>query len=323
MTVSARFPFVQFEFSHNIGPPEGRYIVRPFDPELSPITQDEPEIVQPGHAVAAARAEDERQAALLGHADVLLVKTRGGIAAKAKRMRRSRDEDPGDEVALAVVTVIKATRQLTDASAQQELMRSLSDEDEAEKRVDDALYIANRAVSAYRVCSADPYVATLTRFDARRVLAGWGTGEKLNVGDHDEAVRVPLPRGPRVSRADRLMPTQGMAAVLAGREPAFEGEELLLRVLIDLEQGRLRAAALGLRAATELLIAELGEEAMPRDLLERYRELLKAHQGVTQLAELATREQLSLKEGEKLAEVAEATGALVDSWRYRADRTDR
>lgn len=315
-----RFPFVQFEFAHNIGPPEGRYIVRPHGG--APAVEAEEEAVRPGHALEAARAEDERLANLLGHADVLVLRVRSAPAARLWRTgRRSRDNGASvGEVPLVVATVIKSTEILADRGAPKTLMQRLrDDEDERERRVLESLAVVNRAVSAYRVCAADPYVTPVTRFDARIVRAGWGSNDKLKSAEYDDAVVVPEPRTPRMSRADRLMPTQGMAAVLSGSTPVLESEELLLKVLLDLDQDRVRGAAVGLRAATDLLVCELGAEQLQESLAERYAELVASGERVIALADNATRQPLTDAQRDEVAALAETAGALVDQWRYRPE----
>src|SRR5207247_1775623 len=115
------------------------------------------------------------------------------------------------------------------------------------------LAVVNRAITAYRLCAGDPHAVGVTRQDARTVRVGYGTGELVFHGSWEQAIEVPPPRAPKVKREVSLMPQQGVAAVLSAGAPLLEAEELILRAGLDLEQGRERAAAVGLRAGLERL----------------------------------------------------------------------
>jgi hypothetical protein len=281
-------PFVQFEFSHHIGPAAGRYVVRQLD--------------EPG-------PEDD--------ADVLVVSVEGAARPRTRLFKaRARAESPADEppeLSVTVVTVIRASRRMASA---QWLSHVRESTEEQELWIEDALAVVNRAVGAYRACAADPYAIDLCRADARAVRIGYGPAAALIRGGWDAAVAVPPPSPPRLDRAVRLMPTEGMAAVLAGRAHTLESEELLLRVLLDLEHGRARAAAAGLRAGHELLASDLGDEVLAGTVRERYDAVRGSRDAVDELAERAAAGPLDLEDVQRVHELAEEAGALVDAWRY-------
>jgi hypothetical protein len=261
---------------------------------------------------------------LIASADVLVIDGHSTAPVRS-RLRRpkaaevSEAKQPAD-VQLYVCTVIKGTRAL-DALADAEaffdrLSVSLSD---AEEWVGDALGIINRAVTAHRVCAADPYAVEASRAHPRSVRLGYGTGEKVFHGSWERAVEIPAPPGPRIRPELRLLPQHGMADVLASGAPVLEGEELVLRAGLDLEHGRVRAAALGLHAGVQLLVSELGPASgavgspASADLAE-----LRGQSGeLRALAAHAVDEPLGDRDAARLVELAELAGSAVDAWRYQ------
>jgi hypothetical protein len=190
--------------------------------------------------------------------------------------------------------------------------------EQQEQWVADALAIVNHAVSAYRACAADPYAVDVSRADPGLVRIGHGHAAELTRGRWDAAVVVKPPRQPHLDRTARLLPMQGMADVLTGRARTLESEELVLRVLLDLEYGRLRAAALGLRAAHELLMTELAGEALSGSAEERLDRVERARDAIAELAGRATAQPLGDEDARRLADIVEEAGALIDAWRYQS-----
>ncbi|HSI79489.1 MAG TPA: hypothetical protein VK919_02450, partial [Solirubrobacterales bacterium] len=91
-----------------------------------------------------------------------------------------------------------------------------------------------------------------------------------------------VPRGERRRRPEVLRPQEAIAGLLAGREPVPVSVSLLLRARADLDSGRLREAALQLRAGLEALLKELDRdpiEAPPGEALERHRDDLRELRG--------------------------------------------
>src|SRR5438067_1039891 len=206
--MSGRFPFVQLEFAHSIGPPAGRYLVRP---EGAPVDD-----VRSQEAMSGDVAVDEWPE--YASADVLVVQVRGAPPPRAGRLRRGArseaDGAPARELSLTLATIIWGTRVLSDADARA-LMGILQDsDDERERWTSEALAVLNRAIRAYRACAADPYVVEATRLDPRAVRIGHGIARQVFDGRWEAAVSAPAPRTPRMPRTERLLPAQGMAAVL-------------------------------------------------------------------------------------------------------------
>jgi hypothetical protein len=288
-------PFVELEFTHGLGPPPGRYVVR--------AAGSEPPASVPPAGVAPTLP--------VGSADVLLVRIDQAPAARRPLLRRSRPAqvEPGGppaEVPVYVAALLFATRAFDDHPAADAAMAGWrADGASAEPLVHEALVVLNRAVRAYRAAAADPYVVEVTRADARAVRVGHG-GADLVRGDWDDAVALPAQQASRLGRADRLRPAEIVAAVLAGRAPILDGEDVLLRAVLDIEQGRPDVAAVQLELAVRLL---LDEPAGPgsrlpwgRDRATGVRERLGDEQ--TRAAALA-----------ELRALAAEVGEAIDAWR--------
>ena len=294
------FPFVQFEFTHALGPDPGRYVLS-------------------GEAGDAGTTSAQG----IGNADLMLVQvvgaraaSEGGIIRRRTRVARAgKDTDP---VPLALVMVIRATAKAGSDRDAQALLRKLdSSEVEQETWIAAALDDLNLAIRAYRAASVDPYVTEVTRVDPRRVRIGYGTGAEVHDGDWSAAITVPAPRAPRLSRGDRLGPTEAVAGVLSRRAFALDCEDLAMRALLDVDRGRTRAAAVQLRAAFELFWAEISNEISPADVAKRIEALRGREQVVTDLAERGLREAADSADlGEKVVEVCNEMISLLTAWRY-------
>src|SRR5919107_2969145 len=90
-------------------------------------------------------------------------------------------------------------------------------------------------------------------------------------------------------RATALRPQERLAAVLAGRDAVLACEELTLRARSDLDAGRLREAALQLRAAFEAALAELEPWREQAALAPRLADLRTSGGAVAAAAEAALR----------------------------------
>jgi hypothetical protein len=305
-----RFPFVQFEFTHPLGPPAGRYVIRGVSGGVEGAAGGVHSLLGPDPALIAT-------------ADVLVVDGESAAPAPRRlRQPRARAAAPGNpprEVQLFIYTAIKGTRALDSLEDAEAFFASLSGSTEqAEGWVADALEIVNRTIAAHRVCAADPYALEVSRRDPRSVRVGYGTGETVFRGTWEKAVELPAPAEPRIRRELRLMPQHGMADVLAAAGPMLEGEELVLRAGLDLEHGRGRAAAVGLRAGVQLLLRELAGVAVEARAADELAELWVRSGELDELAGRALEEPLGEGDTERLARLAELAGSAVDAWRYQS-----
>jgi hypothetical protein len=336
-----RFPFVQFEFTHSIGPPAGRYIVHPEEDEPAGAeVLDELDsafdqlsaagaqaggaagtVTAPARATASAYDDPDE---LLGTSDVIVIRMIGAPSPRPTRFGRGgapgvADGEPPRELSLTLATIVFGTRLLSDDRVVARFYDSVQTKADARDQwARAALETLNRAVVAYRACAADPYVGDLSPLDARATRIGYGIGELVVAGKWEKAIAVPPPPTFRLTRDQKIMPTQAMGMVLTGSGHVLESEELLLRAVLDVEQRRFRAAAAGLRAAFELLLGEFAGKVMAGAVQAQFERLLESRKEVDELATAAVRGPLSSRQAERVADLVEATGAFVDRWRYEA-----
>lgn len=281
------FRFAQVELPWSLGPPDGRYLVRAPD------------------AVQAAPTH------------VLVFATLG--APERRRLsarRRRRDAEPEPEptaVATGRATVIDVGAPLDVVSAQAWLAAAGEDELEA------GLAVLNRALHAFRVTTADPYLQPVGRAQVIAARLGFGAGEEVAEGRWAAANELTLPEGRR-RRSRILAPQARLAALLGAREPALACEELTLRARSDVDQGRPREAALQLLVALDAALAELGAGPHAGELADRLQELRGQRDAVAAAAQAA----LSGPLGEADAEaVSFALGRVEAALRARTAAASR
>ncbi|MBX5469576.1 MAG: hypothetical protein IRZ21_06720 [Thermoleophilaceae bacterium] len=238
MARSGPFAFAQLEFGFQLGPADGRYVVRP-----------------------RADAEAER---------VIVLSTVGAPPARGRLARRPRPRRIEHAAPAAVpvtrATIVRARPFATEREASAWLMELAGDAERLTAEVEDAVRELNRALRAHRAAAADPYARDVSAAQALAVRVGYGDGEQVAEGRFRDAYEVPRDERRR-RRAELLLPDERLAAVLGGRDPVLACEELLLRARADLDAGRLREAALQARIALEALLAELGERGRPAERL--------------------------------------------------------
>lgn len=134
------------------------------------------------------------------------------------------------------------------------------------------LAVLNRALHAFRLVIADPYLYPVGRHQALVARIGYGAGEQVAEGRWSEARELAAPER-RQRRAKLLHPQARLAALLGGRDQALACEELALRARLDLDHGRDREAALQVLVALDAAIAELSVDRWASVLDERLDEL--------------------------------------------------
>jgi hypothetical protein len=187
------------------------------------------------------------------------------------------------------VTVVRP-EDLGSASDAARWLESAADPEAAERLVEEALFIINRALHAQGVSAHDAYTHEVSRAQAVATRIGYGEGEEVAEGLWSEA-RELLPGRPRRGRADSLQPQERVAAVLGGRARVAACETLVLRARLDLDQRRPREAALQLRAGLEALLAELRGGATARQA-EDLAALEARRSGVERAARSALQDEL-------------------------------
>ncbi len=274
------FSFVQVEFPWQLGQADGRYLVR------APGDADGP----PSHVVVLA--------------------TLGAPERRRLASRRRRDAEPGPPpapVATTRATIIDVGEPLAGEAAARAWLDAAGEDELAA-----GLALLNRALHAFRLATADPYLPPAGRAQALVARVGFGAGEEVADGVWTAARELPhLGPGGRGRRAARrlLEPQARVAAMLGGRTAPLAGEELTLRARLDLDHGRPREAALQLLVALDATLAELGAGPHAAELGDRLAELRDRRDAVAAAAQAALAGPLSDDELEAVA----ATVARIEA----------
>ena len=252
---SPLFRFSQVEFPWPLGPPDGRYLLRP---------DGDPDAAASHVIVFATLGAPERR--------------------RLSALRKQRDALPQPEPALVATgraTIIEAGKPLPDAERAQAWLNAAG-----EAELEAGLAVLNRALHAFRLVTADPYLHTVSRQQALVARIGFGAGEQVADGlwtSARELVAVAV----RTRRSRVLHPQARLAAVLGARESALACEELTLRARLDLDHGREREAALQLLVALDAALAELPSDPSSDALSDRLDELRGRRESVVAAAQSA------------------------------------
>jgi hypothetical protein len=244
------FLFVQMEFPLELGPSDGRYLVR--------AKAD----AKPEHVVVFSTLSAPPRA-----------------PSRLRRAQRPTSPDPAP-VPTTRVTIIDPVPLQTESQAR----RWLSELGERESTA--AAAVLNRVLFAHRIAGADPYVRELSATQALIVRAGWGEGEEVADGRFSHARELVIQERRAHRRTHALRPQERLAVLLSTRGKALMCEELTLRARQDLDQGRHALAALELERAYATALPELRGEQRA-DLEPRISELEQLRPGVQREADLA------------------------------------
>jgi hypothetical protein len=185
-----------------------------------------------------------------------------------------------------------------------------ADEDELEHD----LGVLNRALHAFRLVAADPYLSPVGRHQLLVARIGYGVGEEVADGLWTRAEELTVPQH-RQRRAKVLAPQARLAALLGGRDHPLACEELALRARLDLDHGRDREAALQVLVALDAAIAELTVDPTAPALSERLDELREYRDPVAIAGQAALEGPL---EENVQAVVVQALGRIEAALRARA-----
>jgi hypothetical protein len=250
------FLFVQMEFPWELGPADGRYLLR-----------------------TGAGEEPER---------VVIMETIGATPRRGKLGARRRPPVEPGWAGLSSPTVPSTRVTVIDpvsVSAERQARAWLAQLD-AEREALAAAATINRLLFAHRVATADPHVRELSPAQTLAARAGWGEGEQVAYGQWSHARELRWSEHRRHRRATVLRPQERLAALLGARERALLCEELALRARLDLDQGRPAHAALELEQAYSAALVELPAQERP-NLDVRIAELEQLRPGVITAARAA------------------------------------
>jgi hypothetical protein len=262
------FLFVQFEFPWELGPPDGRYLIR------------EQEGADPERVVVLTTLGAQRRAP-----------ARGQLLSAATRSKQRRRPAPPEPEPTPVATARATLVDPISVSVERQAKAWLSDLD-GEREIETAAAVLNRVLHYHRIAAANPYVHEISPDQALVIRAGWGEGEQVADGLWLHARELPW-RGPagvrkkRIGdRAAALRPQERLAELLGGRGMTLLCEDLVLRARQDLDHGRVAHAAIELQGAYAAALAELPAERR-EDLAIRLAELQKLRGGVDEQARAA------------------------------------
>lgn len=240
---SQLFTFVQMELPWELGPADGRYLLRkPAGPQGN----------EPQHVVVLSTVGAERRGLLGGRS-------------RTRRTGQAGLESP--RVPVARATIVDPVPLSLDSQA-----RKWLEQVDPEHEAGTAAGVLNRVLFAHRIAGAAPHIHEVSPTQALVVRAGYGEGEQVADGLWTDARELLLSRRQSGRRASVLRPQERLAVLLSGRGSALLCEELALRARLDLDAGRLALAAIELDRAYTAALTELpGEER--QDLRERIDEL--------------------------------------------------
>ncbi len=265
------FTFVQMELPWELGPADGRYLLR---------KSAGPDGNEPQHVVVLSTIGAERR----------------GMLGKRSRTRRTDPEPASVPIARATVVDPVPLSLQTQAST---WLKQLDPEREAHA----AAMVLNRVLYAHRIAGAAPHIHEISPAQALVVRAGFGEGEQVADGLWSDARELALSRRRVGKRASVLRPQERLALLLSGRGDVLLCEELALRARLDLDQGRLELAAIELDRAYVAALSELPKEQRP-DLLARIEELRELGAGVAASAQAPAPEEKALRHALERLEAA-------------------
>jgi hypothetical protein len=256
------FLFVQLEFPWELGPPDGRYLLR-----------------------ERAGEEPSRVVVLNTLGAALRAQGRGRRRRAASRAGHGPAVDPEPEpstVPTSRATIIDPAPVAAERQAQAWL-RELDVDHVVAREV----AVLNHVLHLQRISAADPYLHEVSLHQALAIRAGWGEGEQVADGKwlYARELRAHASERGAVARRRRarvaaLRSQERFAELLGARSDALACEELTLRARLDLEQGRTDLAAIELANAYASALVELREEGMP-ELEIRIAELAQLAENVT------------------------------------------
>lgn len=175
--------------------------------------------------------------------------------------RAGREAEQPEAVPLTRVTVVLSDRPFENQERAARWMKQRANDAAARAGLlARAAAVVNRALHALAVSKQDPYVPQLSPAQALAARIGHGLGPELAEGNFTEALPIPTDSPSRRRRIDEVAPQERLAAILGGREQPNCCETFLLRARVDFDAGRLREATLGLAAAVDSMLLELGGE---------------------------------------------------------------
>jgi len=208
------------------------------------------------------------------------------------------------------VTVVDVCDPLADEVAARAWLHRAGEDDLAA-----GLAVINRALHAFRLVTADPYVHEIAREQALVARIGYGAGDEVAHGMWSDARELITPVQGRRRRSIILQPQARLAAALGGHQRVLACEELALRARLDIDHDRDRVAALQLLVALDAALAELPLDPHAESIAERIAELRGRREAVAAAAQAALAGPL---DADSLEVVRDTLGRVEAALRARA-----
>ncbi|HEY1689981.1 MAG TPA: hypothetical protein VGF95_14095 [Solirubrobacteraceae bacterium] len=277
---SGLFTFLQVELPFELGPPDGRWLLRDGAGEVERVLV----LRTAGSTRADAIGRGGRR-----HSEPRRAGQRSGDGRSGGRRRRREPTADPPGIEPATVPVARATVIDPATLAERSAADAWLDGLDPEQAIDEACAWLNRFLLAYRIAATDAYTRALSGIDALALRAGFGEGEQVAEGRWLRAAPLVSPRlGRRARRRETVREARAeeqLAALLGGRAEALLCEELALRARLDLDLGRLDHAALELERAYVAALVELAGIGL--GLAPRLAELEQLLPEVQKMAEIS------------------------------------
>jgi hypothetical protein len=248
------FTFVQMEIPWELGPADGRYLLRKLDG---------PQESEPEHVVVLSTVGASRKSRL------------------GKRSRTRPTDAEAAAVAVARATVVDPVSLSSEGQAKAWLGELDPDREAAATAA-----VLNRMLFAHRIAGAAPHLHEVSPTQALVLRAGYGEGEQVADGLWVQARELVLSQKRAGRRATVLRPHERLALLLSGRDKPLQCEELVLRARLDYDAERVALAAIELERAYAAALIELPSEQRG-DLHARVQELASLTPGVEEAATAA------------------------------------
>ena len=194
------FTFVQMELPWELGPADGRYLLRkPVGPEGN----------EPQHVVVLSTVGAERRSLFGG---------------RSRTRRIGREGAEATRVPVARATIVDPVPLSIDSQA-----RKWLEQIDPEREARAAASVLNRVLWAHRIAGAAAHVHEVSPAQALVVRAGYGEGEQVADGLWTDARELILSRKRAGRRATVLRPQERLALLLSNRGSVLLCEELVLR----------------------------------------------------------------------------------------------
>jgi hypothetical protein len=279
-------PFVQLEFTRDLGPEPGTYSLRESLDRLDPgLKEGNTSFNVLDISFIGQRAAEDRRRRRRGQ----------------RRARRVRSRPQNSALSIVRATFIATSHKIESRAAGRQWLERIQT-DAALRRCwrHAAIAAINCAIRGCRIGTCDPYLIEVREGDLQSLRYGFGQPPDVMRG---LAVDAAVDRDDRALQP-RAANAHPVVAQLAGQFTPLQAEDVIIRSRIDLDHQRGRAAALALHAGVLLAVGELDAQRGTQP------QAIEAHGEATfRLAEIALTRPLTEQEHQRVASIGEEIAA--------------